>query len=638
MKKLRRNKKRICAGMLAFILSTSPVLNNIPAFFISSEAATYGDTMQAYIKSSGFRQYCIDGMSPNNALGVADRYVYVSPYVSLSEAETGQIFFALLSLEVSQGASQDLNKALNQLQKAAVSLGLLPMTSPVSKDDLKLYLHSAVTRAKYPWVKVWSDNADKLLETAGLLSSSSAGATMGGLVPATLVGHTTPETAVAADGTMSIKFAQDGSDAGFIQSVPLKFSATGEAGSYVSEIPNGWMYVKTDTEITFTNPGNSPTPLYVQFDPIGTRYETAMGTFASARDLYEQCLQLWVLQQCAGQHKKFPRIGVVPAQQHQRLAYVEIALPSSVYYASVGASGVFGTGIFWGQQGFGGNTPSYPSGTSSSGSLKFNCYRHEEDWISTYNTQLTKYDHETGETLEGSSFRLYERFDDKDQVNLERDGAVELYGGTDHETYLSKYLDNPVVWDDYRFVATVTTNEEGYASNAVEHKYHYDKTFCDGHPAPAFVEVPEEEEDEEGEAIVAEEKPVVIAAAAETAAAAAEEEEEEEGKKEEPAIVEEPVVETVVKEEEPKSAVLGESLKLSAGLRHAISLNDSFRFSRELFGGNTDLMNRVIEQISVMSSYKTAVAFLSSKVELNEEKEAVNDFLELLKKYFNQSA
>ena len=126
-------------------------------------------------------------------------------------------------------------------------------------------------------------------------------------------------------------------------------------------------------------------------------------------------------------------------------------------------------------------------------------------------------------------------------------------------------------------------------------------------------------EDEEGEIIVAEETPVVIA-------------------EEEPAIVAEPVVETVVKEEEPKSVVLGESLKLSAGLRHAISLNDSFRFSRELFGGNTDLMNRVIEQISVMSSYKTAVAFLSSKVELNEEKEAVNDFLELLKKYFNQSA
>lgn len=114
-------------------------------------------------------------------------------------------------------------------------------------------------------------------------------------------------------------------------------------------------------------------------------------------------------------------------------------------------------------------------------------------------------------------------------------------------------------------------------------------------------------------------------------------------------VVEEPVKEesvVYVVEEEPliakneasKPTVLGESIKLTAGLRHSISLNDSFRFSRELFKGDTDLMNRVIEQISVMSSYKTAVAFLSSKVEIDEEKEAVVDFLELLKKYFNQSA
>lgn len=113
------------------------------------------------------------------------------------------------------------------------------------------------------------------------------------------------------------------------------------------------------------------------------------------------------------------------------------------------------------------------------------------------------------------------------------------------------------------------------------------------------------------------------------------EEEEKEEKEEEPVIEEAPVI---IKKEEPKNAVLGESIKLAAGLRHSISLNDSFRFSRELFKGDTDLMNRVIEQISVMGSYKTAVAFLSSKVEIDEEKDAVVDFLELLKKYFNQSA
>lgn len=118
-------------------------------------------------------------------------------------------------------------------------------------------------------------------------------------------------------------------------------------------------------------------------------------------------------------------------------------------------------------------------------------------------------------------------------------------------------------------------------------------------------------------------------------------------------VVEEPVIGEGVEEnetevelkddeslliEEPKAAVLGESIKMAAGLRHSISLNDSFRFSREIFGGDSELMNRVIEQISMMSSYKTGIAFLSSKVNINEENEAMTDFLELLKKYFNQSA
>lgn len=95
--------------------------------------------------------------------------------------------------------------------------------------------------------------------------------------------------------------------------------------------------------------------------------------------------------------------------------------------------------------------------------------------------------------------------------------------------------------------------------------------------------------------------------------------------------------ESSVIEQEYKSLVLGENIKLPVGLRQSISLNDSFRFTREIFGGDSELMNRVVEQISVMSSYKTAVAFLSSKVNINEENEAMMDFWELLKKYFNQS-
>ena len=82
-------------------------------------------------------------------------------------------------------------------------------------------------------------------------------------------------------------------------------------------------------------------------------------------------------------------------------------------------------------------------------------------------------------------------------------------------------------------------------------------------------------------------------------------------------------------------SILGERIRPVTDLRRSISLNDSFRFSRELFNGDSEQMNRAIEQISEMSSLDTAIAFLYSKVNVDEENEAMIDFQELLKKYFN---
>lgn len=82
-------------------------------------------------------------------------------------------------------------------------------------------------------------------------------------------------------------------------------------------------------------------------------------------------------------------------------------------------------------------------------------------------------------------------------------------------------------------------------------------------------------------------------------------------------------------------SILGERIRPVTDLRRSISLNDSFRFSRELFNGDSEQMNRVIEQISEMSSLDTAIAFLYSKVNVDEENEAMIGFQELLKKYFN---
>ena len=66
-------------------------------------------------------------------------------------------------------------------------------------------------------------------------------------------------------------------------------------------------------------------------------------------------------------------------------------------------------------------------------------------------------------------------------------------------------------------------------------------------------------------------------------------------------------------------SILGERIRPVTDLRRSISLNDSFRFSRELFNGDSEQMNRVIEQISEMSSLDTAIAFLYSKVNVDEE-------------------
>ena len=151
--------------------------------------------------------------------------------------------------------------------------------------------------------------------------------------------------------------------------------------------------------------------------------------------------------------------------------------------------------------------------------------------------------------------------------------------------------------------------------------------------------------------------------AAEAAAAAEEEEEEEEEivvgnpeKDEEPVIVPEapemPESEQLelpeVTVEPAQSAevsmkietntastpILAERIKTAGDLRRSISLNDSFRFSRELFGGSMEQMNHVLQQIGEMHSLDAALVFLSSKIKVEEENEAKADLVELLKKYF----
>ena len=71
-----------------------------------------------------------------------------------------------------------------------------------------------------------------------------------------------------------------------------------------------------------------------------------------------------------------------------------------------------------------------------------------------------------------------------------------------------------------------------------------------------------------------------------------------------------------------------------ADFRKAFSLNDRFRFRRELFGGNEEAMNRAIENLNALSSYEESVAYLSDTLKWDIENTSVADFIRLLEKRF----
>ncbi|WP_431427572.1 hypothetical protein ACRASQ_06715 [Bacteroides hominis] len=152
-------------------------------------------------------------------------------------------------------------------------------------------------------------------------------------------------------------------------------------------------------------------------------------------------------------------------------------------------------------------------------------------------------------------------------------------------------------------------------------------------PEPVSAAAAEEEEEEEEEIVVGnpekDEEPVIVPEAPEMP---------ESEQLELPEVTVEPAqsaeVSMKIETNTASTPILAERIKTTGDLRRSISLNDSFRFSRELFGGSMEQMNHVLQQIGEMHSLDAALVFLSSKIKVEEENEAKADLVELLKKYF----
>ena len=75
---------------------------------------------------------------------------------------------------------------------------------------------------------------------------------------------------------------------------------------------------------------------------------------------------------------------------------------------------------------------------------------------------------------------------------------------------------------------------------------------------------------------------------------------------------------------------------ISKDIRKAFSLNDRFRFQRELFAGSASAMNTAIEHIEMMSSYGNAELYFFSQLHWDRDNQDVKDFMEIVRNHYQK--
>ena len=476
LKKKKVNTKRVKALVMAFVVVVSTFGSQMSAVLGSTmPVGTVIEHLQNPIAYMGNTLQCIDGFSelgPNGGYEHdEDSYIHVNPSSSVSGQEAGILFWSLFFFYSS--FSSDMDGSFQNMDLTGIRANFEKLkaaglaTEDISADHIHKIIHNTSVLNSHPIIKNLGTNesqATNYLTAMGLIGGGNGTGVGGKTVPSVFDGHTSATTALDITSSPSI----DTGDPGFLTSVKIEFS--GDNGATFSTTPvNGWSYMINGSIIEFSNPNESAARTVVRFNTDGTAYASAGSSgFGSPAECYESCLEIWTCQTCCG-----GKAGkILPSSMHQRFASLNM---------NPGAGGA--------PMAVMGKTKNEGEGAG----LTFTAYKHTEDWTSHYNVQIEKRDYETGKGLEGSSFYLYERFDDKGQINSSTDGVVTLYKGG--APYFSAYGDNPVTWDNFMYLAGVTTDANGHAAFTREHKYHYEKTFCDGHPAPEFVEVPEKKED-----------------------------------------------------------------------------------------------------------------------------------------------
>lgn len=75
--------------------------------------------------------------------------------------------------------------------------------------------------------------------------------------------------------------------------------------------------------------------------------------------------------------------------------------------------------------------------------------------------------------------------------------------------------------------------------------------------------------------------------------------------------------------------------KTLSDLKKAFTLNDRFRFCRELFSSNENLMNQTFSELNNIESYNGSIAYIKEHFNWNLDEEVAIEFISMIEKRFN---
>ena len=73
---------------------------------------------------------------------------------------------------------------------------------------------------------------------------------------------------------------------------------------------------------------------------------------------------------------------------------------------------------------------------------------------------------------------------------------------------------------------------------------------------------------------------------------------------------------------------------LSKDMRKALSLNDRFRFKRELFAGSEVELNQALDLVNAMQSFDEAQEYFIQDLGWDQDNEDVAEFMGLVRRHF----